>query len=75
MQGTENSSLFEGGFSPEASEITMAPVTLVDLDLSASEKVIRLIDVLENLDDVQNVYSNAEVSAWIIDKLQISFPI
>ena len=34
----------------------------VKLDSEATEKVIRLIESLEDLDDVQNVFSNAEFS-------------
>ena len=38
----------------------------VKLDSEATEKVIRLIESLEDLDDVQNVFSNAEFSLEII---------
>ena len=43
-------------------EITMLPSNSVKLGDEDSEKVIRLIDTLEDLDDVQNVYTNAELS-------------
>ena len=43
-------------------EITMLPSNSVQLGDEDSEKVIRLIDTLEDLDDVQNVYTNAELS-------------
>ena len=32
-----------------------------DLDLDGAEKIMRLIDMLEDLDDVQNVYSTLEI--------------
>lgn len=41
-------------------EVTMLASTLVDLDQTGAEKVMRLLDMLEDLDDVQNVHSNAE---------------
>jgi len=50
------------GFDPEIAEITMKASTSVDLTLDDAQKVIRLVDMLEDLDDVQNVYSNSEFS-------------
>jgi transcriptional/translational regulatory protein YebC/TACO1 len=38
----------------------MRPATLAEVDAKDAEKIIRLIDVLEELDDVQDVYSNAD---------------
>jgi YebC/PmpR family DNA-binding regulatory protein len=58
------------GHVPEQSEITMTPATTVDLDLDNAEKVMRLVDMLEDLDDVQNVYSNADFSDEIMAQLQ-----
>lgn len=49
------------GYKPEAAEITMIPATTVDLDIEVGVKVLRLLDVLADLDDVQNVYHNAEI--------------
>jgi transcriptional/translational regulatory protein YebC/TACO1 len=34
----------------------------VPLDLDAAKKFMKLVDALEDLDDVQNVYSNADLS-------------
>jgi YebC/PmpR family DNA-binding regulatory protein len=58
------------GFKPEHAEITMNPATTVDLDLDNAEKVMRLVDMLEDLDDVQNVYSNADFSDEVLAQLQ-----
>jgi len=49
------------GFTPESADISMEPSTTVTLDLEGAEKMLRLIDLLEDLDDVQKVYSNADV--------------
>ena len=38
-------------------------------DEEVAEKVMNLIDTLEDLDDVQSVYSNADITADILDKL------
>ena len=51
--------LVEGGFEPAAAEVSMVPQTVSDLDVDTGEKVMRLIDALEDLDDVTNVYTNA----------------
>jgi len=51
--------LVEGGFEPEAAELAMIAKTYTELDVESAEKVIRLIDMLEDLDDVTNVYTNA----------------
>lgn len=51
--------LKEAGFEPEMDEIVQRASLEVELDEEASEKVMRLIDALEELDDVQNVFTNA----------------
>ena len=62
-------SLVNSGLKPDNSEVTMVPATRVDLDQEGAEKILRLIDTLEDLDDVQNVYHNAEISAEIMESL------
>lgn len=47
------------GFTPEVAEITMEASTEVELNADQADKMSGLIDRLEDLDDVQNVYSNA----------------
>lgn len=41
-------------------DISMLPITCVPLDSSDVKPVLKLVDALEDLDDVQNVYTNAE---------------
>ncbi|ABW66181.1 YebC/PmpR family DNA-binding transcriptional regulator [Desulfosudis oleivorans] len=43
-------------------EITMLPQTMVDLDDKTSEQMIRLLDALDDCEDVQKVYTNASLS-------------
>jgi transcriptional/translational regulatory protein YebC/TACO1 len=57
------------GLPPAEAEITMKPATSVDLELGDAEKVVRLMDMLEDLDDVQNVYSNADFSQEVLQQL------
>jgi YebC/PmpR family DNA-binding regulatory protein len=47
------------GLEPEFGEVTMRPETEVELLAEAAITMQKLLDALENLDDVQNVYSNA----------------
>jgi YebC/PmpR family DNA-binding regulatory protein len=49
------------GLNVVSSETDMVPSTTVALDERAAEQTIRLIERLEELDDVQNVYSNSEI--------------
>lgn len=58
--------LVAAGFEPETAEVTMQAATTTDLDADDAEKMMRLIERLEDLDDVQNVYSNADISDEII---------
>ena len=52
----------DSGYTPEMAEVTMQAAIEVSLDGDDAEKVIRLVDMLEDLDDVQNVYTNADFS-------------
>jgi YebC/PmpR family DNA-binding regulatory protein len=47
------------GHEAENAEVAMLPQNYSELDAEMAEKVIRLMDSLEDLDDVQNVYTNA----------------
>ena len=49
------------GFAPDAADVTMRPATTVELQGEDAESCLKLLDALEDLDDVQNVYSNAEL--------------
>ena len=64
-----NEALKAAGFVAEEAEVTMIPTLNVELDLEGAEKVMRLIDILEDLDDVQNVYSNAEIPDEVMEQL------
>jgi len=57
------------GLEPEQAEVTMRAANTQSLDQDEAEKMIRLLDRLEDLDDVQNVYSNADISEEILEKL------
>jgi YebC/PmpR family DNA-binding regulatory protein len=53
--------LTENDYVVDASEVVMEAETNINLDAEQSEKNIKLTDVLEDLDDVQEVFTNAEL--------------
>ncbi len=61
--------LTAAGLKPESAEITMRASTSVALQAGEAEKMIRLLERLEDLDDVQQVYSNADISEDVLAKI------
>jgi YebC/PmpR family DNA-binding regulatory protein len=59
----------DAGFAAEDAEVTERAENSVEMDLEGAEKVMRLLDMLEDLDDVQKVYSNADIPDAILDEL------
>jgi YebC/PmpR family DNA-binding regulatory protein len=51
----------EAGFEPEESELTMRAELNTELNVEDAQKVLRLVDLLESSDDVQEVYYNADI--------------
>ena len=66
---TVKDGLIAAGFEPDNAEVTMQAATMAELDANDAEKMLRLIDRLEDLDDVQDVYSNADISDEIMTSL------
>ena len=61
--------ILAAGYKPENAEVTMRASTTNELDKKRAETIIRLLDALEDLDDVQKVYSNAEIPDDILAEL------
>jgi YebC/PmpR family DNA-binding regulatory protein len=66
---TVKEAMVAAGFEPESSEVTMDADNKTELDVKGAEKMLRLIDVLEDLDDIQDVYSNADISAEVLEQV------
>jgi len=66
---TVKDALVGAGLKPANAEVTMLPSTTVTLDKANAEKIIALVDVIEELDDVQNVYSNAVIPDEVLAQL------
>lgn len=62
--------LTDAGFDHDSSEPVMEPKTTVDLDLDGAKKINRLLDALDDLDDVQNLYSNWTASDDVKSQLE-----
>ncbi|GGI91821.1 YebC/PmpR family DNA-binding transcriptional regulator [Halopseudomonas pertucinogena] len=68
--GAVKDALDTAGFASESAEVSMIPSTTTALDLDTAQKVIQLIDMLEDLDDVQNVYSNADIPDDVLAQME-----
>ena len=60
------------GLDPENAELTMRATTSAELELQAASSMIKLLESLEDLDDVQNVYSNADISDEILAQIGVT---
>jgi YebC/PmpR family DNA-binding regulatory protein len=58
------------GLESQSAEVTMHPDTTVSLDLDDAQKAIAMIEAFEELDDVQQVYSNADFSDEVMAQLE-----
>ncbi len=61
--------LEEAGLTAEAGEVTMIASTTVPVDADGAEKIMGLVDALEDLDDVQNVYTNVDIPDEVLQSL------
>lgn len=61
--------IYEAGFEVEQSHLTMLAQLMVPIEDDKAESLMKLIDMLEDLDDVQEVYTNAEFSEKIMDSM------
>jgi len=53
--------LAEAGFDTSISEVSFNASTQIELDADGAEKLLKMVDALEDLDDVQEVYNNADI--------------
>lgn len=67
--GKVQDALKKVGLNYESAEMTMLASTEVELLVDNAEKLLKLVEHLEDLDDVQNVYSNASISEEVASHL------
>jgi YebC/PmpR family DNA-binding regulatory protein len=64
--------LQDAGIDYESADMSFVPSVQVQLDEDGARKVLRLVDALEDLDDVQNVYANFDVTDEILEAVELS---
>lgn len=62
-------SLKENGLEYESADVTMVPQNNVKIEGKEAETMIRLMEALEDSDDVQNVYANFDIDEQILEAL------
>ncbi|WP_225836780.1 YebC/PmpR family DNA-binding transcriptional regulator [Streptomyces sp. NK08204] len=62
--------LQEAGIDYDSAESSFVPSVQVELDEEGAKKIFKLIDALEDSDDVQNVFANFDVSDEIMEKVE-----
>ena len=67
--GAVKQAIEEAGLRPEGGEVSMIASTSVQLDAASAEKIMALVEALEDLDDVQNVYVNADIPEQVLATL------
>jgi len=58
------------GIAVAFAEITMLPQNYIDLDEKSAEQVLKLMEILEDHEDVQNVYSNFNLQDEVLNKIE-----
>jgi YebC/PmpR family DNA-binding regulatory protein len=61
------SALQSAGIDYESADMSFVPSTQIELDVDGAKRVFKLIDALEDSDDVQNVYANYDVSDDVLE--------
>ncbi|MBT8145369.1 MAG: YebC/PmpR family DNA-binding transcriptional regulator, partial [Gammaproteobacteria bacterium] len=67
--GAVKDALAEQGLKPANAEMTMLAANETDVDLEGAQSLLKLVEHLEDLDDVQNVYTNANISDEVMNQL------
>ncbi len=61
--------MISSGHEPETAQLTMRASTNADLDVKEATSMVKLLEMLEDLDDVQEVYSNADISEEVLAQI------
>jgi len=64
------STLEDSGIAIENAEIAMIPQNVIELEGKQAEQMLRLMDALEDNDDVQNIFANFDIDEKIMEKMQ-----
>ena len=61
--------MVELGHEPENAEVTYEASTHAELGRDEAERLLKLVDMLEDLDDVQEVFTNADIDPEILESI------
>lgn len=67
--GAVRKALEEAGVTVESADVTQLPASTVPVEESDARKILRLIDALDDLDDVQAVFSNYDIDDEVMEKV------
>lgn len=67
--GKVKAALDAEGLASDSAEINMAASIQVDMDVETATTILKMIDMLEELDDVQNVYTNANFTQELMEQM------
>jgi YebC/PmpR family DNA-binding regulatory protein len=67
---TTRTALQDAGIDYDSADVEFVPQVKVEVDVETARKVFRLIDALEDSDDVQNVYTNLDLSPEVQAELE-----
>lgn len=65
--GAVREALASAGIEIDTAEVTQLPSTAIELEEETARQVLRLVDALEDLDDVQSVYGNFDISDEVLE--------
>ena len=71
MLDSVRNALESNGIEVESSEITYIPQNTVPLDEKQAERMLKLMDALEDNDDVQNVFANFDIDEKVMESLSV----
>ncbi|WP_159807273.1 YebC/PmpR family DNA-binding transcriptional regulator [Cellulomonas citrea] len=66
---TVRTALQEAGIEYDSADVVFYPATQIEVDVEGARKILRLVDALEDSDDVQNVYANFDASDEVLAEL------
>ena len=67
---TVRDAMDETGIEPDSAQVTMRASTNAELGVKEAGSMIKLLEMLEDLDDVQEVYSNADISEDVLAQIE-----
>jgi transcriptional/translational regulatory protein YebC/TACO1 len=66
---TVRDNMIAAGFEPESAQLTMRASTSAELGVKEAGSMVKLLEVLEDIDDVQEVFSNADISDDVLTQI------